>query len=133
MRCKSIQRRAVSYSFLLISFTLFTFLSASCWTFLCIFTGFLAIFKVVTSTTTARGRSSSENYILPARKIRNVLFLVNKLFSSSGVSCTVVGWHQQSFAGQMKNTQLVCGQTYVLMKDINGLVETKQQPDYEES
>ena len=33
-----------SYSLLLISFTLFTFPSASCWTFLYTFTGFLAIF-----------------------------------------------------------------------------------------
>ena len=39
-----------SFSFLLIYFILLTFPSASCWIFLCNFTGFLAIFKVVTST-----------------------------------------------------------------------------------
>ena len=41
----------MSYSLLLIYFILFTFPSASCWTFLCIFTGFLAILKVMTSIT----------------------------------------------------------------------------------
>ena len=41
-----------SFSLLLISFILFTFPNASFWTFLCIFTGSLVIFKVVTSTTT---------------------------------------------------------------------------------
>ena len=41
-----------SFLLLLISYTLFTFPSASCWTFICNFTGFLAIFNVVTLTTT---------------------------------------------------------------------------------
>ena len=38
------------FSLLLISFPLFTFPSASCWIFLCNFTGFLANFKVMIST-----------------------------------------------------------------------------------
>ena len=39
-----------SFSLLLISFPLFILPSASCWIFFCNFTGFLAIYKVVTST-----------------------------------------------------------------------------------
>ena len=40
----------LSFSLVLISFYLYTFPCVSCWIFLCNFTGFLAIFKVVTLT-----------------------------------------------------------------------------------